>query len=140
QPCATLADPVGDNAPSQGLAASGPGGIIYAVVTGPASPHGADAAADCPRWAMSGGRTTATVDLVAAPAIDAVPTVGMTTASHTVVEGGTATDSQIETVTAYLGDYVAFVVVVTDPGAPHAPLQPDLAGTLLGKAVATLRG
>ena len=40
----------------------------------------------------------------------------MVTAIRTIVEGGTETDLHATTTTAYLGEYVAFVTVVTDPG------------------------
>lgn len=139
--CAALADPINGDAPPQGLAASGPGGIVYAVVVGSDPPPALDArvVADCSRWTMTSGASGATVDLVAAPVIDDAPTVAMSTAARTVVEGGTETDSHIESVTAYLDQFVVFVVVVTDPGAPHPPLSAEFAATLLVKAVATLR-
>jgi len=43
-------------------------------------------------------------------------------------------------VLAYLGDNVAFVVAVTDPGAPHPQLDAGFAASLLRKTVAALRG
>ena len=138
--CVALGNSIAGDEPSQGLAGSGPGGIVYAVVGHAVSPLDPGLVAECSRWSISGGRTSATVDVVPAPEIDGTPTVGMRTAVHTVVEGGTETDSRIQTVTAYLGDYVVFVVVVTDPGALQDPLPPELAATLLVKAVATLRG
>jgi Domain of unknown function (DUF5642) len=140
--CAELANPVTGDAPPAGLSGSGPGGIIYAVVAASASPPmlKSGVVAECPRWSMVSGRTTATVELTPAPSIDGVETVGMATAARTVVEGGTETDSTIETASAYLGDYLVFVAVVTDPGAPHPALPPDFAATLLVKAVAALRG
>lgn len=137
--CASLAAPVTGNTQSQGLAGSGPGGIVYVAVAA-AEPLNPGVVAACSHWTMIGGRTSATVALTPAPDIDAVPTVGMSTAARTVVEGGTETDSESQTVSAYLGDYVAYVVVVTDPGAPQPPLAPDFAATLLAKAVAALRG
>jgi hypothetical protein len=140
--CAALGNPVRGDAPPQGLAGSGPGGIVYAVVatseTSPLLDPGV--VADCSRFTITAGRTSATVDLVTAPKVDGAPTLGMSTAARTVVEGGTETDSAIETVTAYLGHDLVFVVVVTDPGATHPPLPPEFAGTMLVKAVATLRG
>ena len=140
--CAALADPVTGDAPPAGLAGSGAGGIIYAVVVASASPPVADPGviADCARFSMLAAPTSGTAELIPAPQIDDVPTVAMTTAAHTVVEGGTVTDTQIQTVTAYLGDYLAFVVVVTDPGAAHPALPPEFAARLLVKAVAALRG
>jgi Domain of unknown function (DUF5642) len=139
--CAGLANPVsGDTAP-QGLDGSGAGGTIYAVVARSTPPPVLDPAVldDCPQWSMAAGQTTASVELTPAPQIDGVPTVAMATAVRTIVEGGVATDSRIQTVTAYLDDYLAFVAVVTDPGAPQPALSPDFAATLLVKAVAALR-
>ena len=78
--------------------------------------------------------------LVPAPAIDGAATVGMATAATTVVEGGTETHSRADTFTAYLGDYVAFVTVVTDPGSPNPPLGQEFAAALLVKTVSALRG
>ena len=66
--------------------------------------------------------------------------VGMVTEAKTVVEGGTETNSRAHTVTAYLGDYLAFVTVVTDPGSPNPPLGQDFAAALLVKTVSALRG
>jgi Domain of unknown function (DUF5642) len=138
--CAALADPVAGDAPAQGLAGSGRGGIVYAVVATAASPLDRGLVAQCTRWSITGGRASATVDLVPAPEIGGAPTVGMSTAVRTVVEGGTETDAQIQTLSAYLGEYVAFVVVVTDPGAPQNQLPPDFGAELLAKVVAALRG
>ncbi|HZA09916.1 MAG TPA: DUF5642 family protein [Mycobacterium sp.] len=140
-PCSALANPVSGDEPPQGLAGSGPGGIIYAVVAASTTPLVLDPAvvAACPQWSMNAGRTTAAVELTAAPQVDAAATVGMAAATRTVVEGGTETASQIQTVSAYLDDYLAFVVVVTDPGSPQAQLPPELAATLLVRAVAELR-
>jgi hypothetical protein len=66
---------------------------------------------------MSAGHTTGVVTLVGAPAIEGAATVGMVTGSTNTVEGGVETHSHAETFTAYLGDHVAYVAVVTDPGA-----------------------
>jgi len=139
--CGELADPAAGGS-SQGLSGSGSGGIIYVAVAGASSPTGpgADVVAACGRWTMHSGRTTATVDLVAAPAIEDAVTIDMITDSRTVVEGGTETEWQASTATAYLGDHVVFVTVVTDPGSGSLELPPDFASTFLAKAVATLRG
>ncbi len=89
---------------------------------------------------MDSGRTTAVIDRFDAPPADGVPTVGMITAIRTIVEGGNETDVRATTVVAYLGEYVAFVTVVVDPGSGQPQLSPDLASKLLGQAVAALRG
>jgi hypothetical protein len=138
--CAALADPA-NGSPPEGLSGSGSGGIIYVVVA-PSASAGPDADTTdvCRHWSMDSGRTTAVVDLVDGPAIDGVPTVGMVAAVRTTVEGGTETDLRATTATAYLGDYVAFVTVVTDPGAGPPELPSDFASTFLTRAVATLRG
>jgi hypothetical protein len=89
---------------------------------------------------MDSGRTTAVLDLFDPPAIDGAPTVGIVAAVRTIVEGGTETDLRATTTTAYLGEYVAFVTVVTDPGSPNRPLGQDFASSLLVKTVSALRG
>lgn len=137
--CAALADPVGA-APATGWSASGPGGIVYAAVA--AAPGAVDpgVVAECARWTVTGGRTTGDVTLSPAPAIEDATTVSMATSSTTVVEGGTHTRSHADTAVAYLGDHVAFVTVVTDPGAPNPQLGGDFAAELIGKTVSALRG
>ncbi|SEH66129.1 hypothetical protein SAMN04489835_2580 [Mycolicibacterium rutilum] len=137
--CAALADPVGDAA-AEGWSASGPGGIVYAAVA--AAPGAMDRAVvdACGQWTVSGGRTTGTVTLAPAPPLPDATTVAMSTDSTTVVEGGTETRSHAETVTAYLGDHVAFVTVVTDPGSAHPQLSAEFAATLIDKTVSALRG
>lgn len=138
--CAALADPTAGATSTDGWSASGPGGIVYAVVA--AAPGEADPAVidECARWTISGGRTTGTVTLEPAPAIEGAPTIGMSTASKTVVEGGTETYSHADTVTAYLGDYVAFVAVVTDPGSPNPQLGSHFTADLMAETVSSLRG
>ncbi|RAV14038.1 hypothetical protein DQP55_09805 [Mycolicibacterium sp. GF69] len=138
--CAVLADPTAGATSSDGWSASGPGGIVYAVVA--AEPKDADPTVidECARWTVSGGRTTGTVTLEPAPEIAGASTVAMSTASTTVVEGGTETHSHADTVTAYLKDHVAFVAVVTDPGSPNPQLGSDFAADLMGKTVSALRG
>jgi Domain of unknown function (DUF5642) len=140
--CAALADPVGDGAGVQGLSGSGPGGIVYAVVTGspPASLNlDPGVLAECGQWTVTSGRTTATVNLIDPPHIDGVATVGMATDAKTTVEGGIETDSRARTFTAYLDGYVAFVAVVTDPGSPSPALGADFPAALLVKTVSALR-
>jgi hypothetical protein len=139
-----LAKPIaGERVAARGVAGSGAGGIVYAVVAASPTPPvllDTNVVAECPRWAVASGRTTATVDLVDAPPIDGVATLRMVTATRTLVEGGAETDSRADTATAYLGDYLAFVTVVTDPGSPQPQLPPDFASTFLVRTVATLRG
>jgi Domain of unknown function (DUF5642) len=143
EPCARLGDPVVGAATTRGWSGSGPGGIVHVVVAGsPPAQTDLDPAliTECGQWTLSAGHTSGTVTLVAAPAVDGAATLGMTTATTTVVEGGTETHSRADTVTAYLGDYVAFVTVVTDPGSPNPPLGQDFAAALLVKTVSALRG
>jgi hypothetical protein len=141
--CAALAEPVVDGATTRGWSGSGPGGIVFAVVTGsPPTTVDLDPSliAECGSWTLSAGHTSGSVTFIAAPAIDGVATVGLSTATTTVVEGGTETHSHADTFTAYLGSYVAVVTVVTDPGSPNPPLGQDLAAELLVKTVSALRG
>ncbi|MDT5012335.1 MAG: hypothetical protein QOH57_3952 [Mycobacterium sp.] len=139
--CGGLADPAAGPSSPRGLSGSGNGGIIYVVVKASASAVRPDPGAvkACSHWSMDSGRTTAIVDAFD-PAIDGVSTFGMLTAIRTVVEGGNETDLRAFTVTAYLGEYIAFVTVVTDPGSEQSALTPDLAKTMLTRTVAALRG
>jgi hypothetical protein len=139
--CTALADPA-NGAPTQGLSGSGSGEIIYVVVA-PVTPAGGPdpgVVAECRHWSMDSGRTTAISNLIDAPVIQDVPTVAMVTTIRTTVEGGNETDLHATTATAYLGDYAAFVTVVTDPGLTPSALPTDFASTFLTQAVATLRG
>ncbi|BBY45967.1 DUF5642 family protein [Mycolicibacterium celeriflavum] len=138
--CAVLVDPAADAASSSGWSASGPGGIVYSVVADAAAPLDPGTIDECGRFTVAGGRTTGSVTLGPAPVIDDAPTVALGTASTTVVEGGTETRSHANTVTAYLGDHVAFVTVVTDPGSPHPQLGSAFAATLMRETVSALRG
>lgn len=136
--CGVLADP-GAGAPVHGWSASGPGGIVYALVAGPGVaavvPEG------CADWTLTGGRTTAAVHAAAPPAITDTPTVAMSTVATTVVEGGTETRSHADTVSAYLDSgYVASVTVVTDPGSALPVLGPDTAARLLARTVTAVGG
>jgi hypothetical protein len=138
--CLALADPVADAATTRGWSASGAGGIVYAVVAGSASTLDRSLIDECGQWTVSAGRTSGSVTSLAAPAIDGAATVGLSTTATTVVEGGTETHSHVDTFTAYLGDYVAFITVVTDPGSPNPALGQDFAAELLVKTVSALRG
>jgi hypothetical protein len=139
--CSALVGPgPGNSAPGQGVSASGGGGIVYAVVA-PAPVAVDDAVvADCGQWTMASGHATADAGLVDAPRIDGAQTLGISTATTTVVESGTETDSHAATFSAYLDGYVVFVTLVTDPGLPPPPLEPQFAADLLVKTVSALRG
>jgi hypothetical protein len=141
--CGVLAGPPTDDATTKGWSGSGPGGIVHAVVTGSApAPVTFDPAVlgGCGQWTVTSGNTTGTVSLIDAPAVDGASTVGMDTVADTVVEGGTETTSAAYTFSAYLGDYLVFVTVVTDPGSPNPPLGQEFAANLLVKTVSALRG
>jgi hypothetical protein len=140
--CGALADPAGDGADGavHGWSASGPGGIVYAVVA--VAPVGLDPvlAASCGTWTLSAGHTSGVVTLVGPPAVDGASTLGMATDATTVVEGGTETHTHADTFIAYLGEHVAYVTVVTDPGVAGPALRADFASDLLVKTVAAIRG
>jgi Domain of unknown function (DUF5642) len=138
--CGAFADPVPGAAAVRGWSASGAGGIVYAVVAESAATLDRSLIDECGRWTVSAGHTGGTVEFVAAPAIDGVATVGVSASTTTVVEGGTETHSHADTFTAYLGDYVAFVTVVGDPGSPNPQLGQEFASDLLVKTVTALRG
>jgi hypothetical protein len=137
--CAGLGDPA-QGAVVHGWSASGPGGIVYAVVAD--APVGMDLALvdSCGAWSVSAGHTAGVVDVVGPPVIDGAATLAMLTDATTTVEGGIETHSHAETFIAYLGDHVAYVTVVTDPGSPGPSLEPDFASDLLVKTVAAIRG
>ena len=137
-PCGVLANPAGPGV-AQGFSASGPGGIIYAVVAETTVAFDPGLVPSCPSWALSAGRTSGTVTIVGAPTVEAAPTTGMAVETTTVVEGGTQTHSRSDTFVAYLGAYVAYVAVVTDPGSADASLGPDVAANLLVETVSAVR-
>lgn len=138
--CGALADPAAGATTTRGWSASGAGGIVYAMVAGSTATLDPSLIDDCGQWSVSAGHTSGAVTFVAAPAIDGSATVGLSTTTTTVVEGGTETHSHADTFTAYLGDYVAFVTVVSDPGSPNPPLGQGFAADLLVKTVSALRG
>jgi hypothetical protein len=143
-PCAALADPAPADPGARGYSASGPGGTVYVVVAVPerGAPD-AELIGDCARWTMTFKHTMGEVTLAPmseAPHIDGADTIAMTVGTRTVVESGTETDGRAVTAQAYLGDHVAFVTLVTDPGSPHPPLDSQFAGDLLVATVAALRG
>jgi hypothetical protein len=138
-PCGGLADPAGDGV-VHGWSASGPGGIVYTVVADATVTLDAALVDSCGTWTVSAGHTGGVVNLVAAPAIDGAASFGMITDATTTVEGGIETHSHAETFTAYLGEHVAYVTVVTDPGSAAPSLGPGVASDLLVKTVAAIRG
>jgi hypothetical protein len=138
--CGALADPAADAATTRGWSASGTGGIVYAAVAGSAATLDPSLIDECGQWTVSAGHTSGSVTFAAAPAIDGAATVGLSATTTTAVEGGTETHSHADTFTAYLGDYVAFITVVTDPGSPNPALGQDFAAELLVKTVSALRG
>ncbi|MCB0948385.1 MAG: DUF5642 family protein [Mycobacterium sp.] len=140
--CLVLAAPAVDPATKRGWSASGPGGIVYAVVARSSSPElpGAALVGDCAHWTLRSGHTAGTVTAQPGPAIEAAQTVAMSAAVTTVVEGGTQTRSRADTFVAYLAGYVCFIVLVTDPGSPNPTLGPGFAAELLVNVVSALRG
>jgi hypothetical protein len=135
-----LGDPAAGAEKPRGWSASGAGGIVYAVVAASTATLDPALLDECGQWAVSAGRTSGSVALASAPEIDGATTVGLSTTATTAVEGGTETHSHADTFTAYLGGYVAFVTVVTDPGSPNPALGQDFAAELLVKTASALRG
>lgn len=141
--CTRLADPgKGREQSAQGVAGSGSGGIVDAVVVtlpGPVDfPH--DLITACGQWTMTAGRTAARVHLIDAPHIDGAESLGMLVDIKSFVESGTEIDSRAYTFTAYLDNYYAFTTLTTDPGSALPALPPRFAADLLVKTVSTLRG
>jgi hypothetical protein len=138
-PCGALADPAGDGA-VHGWSASGPGGIVHAVVAVAQAALDPAAIDACGTWTLVAGPTSADVRLVGPPAVEGAATLGMATDATTVVEGGTETHTHADTFVAYLDGYVAYVTVITDPGAAGPALPADFASGLLVETVAAVRG
>jgi hypothetical protein len=142
--CAVLADPAaGHGQSAQGISGSGAGGIVYAVVAAtPTGPVSLDRslAAQCRQWSMVSGRARARVHLVDPPRIDGAETLGMAADITTSAEGGNEIDSRANTFTAYLGDYYAFITLISDPGSSQLALTPQFGAELLVKTVLALRG
>lgn len=126
-----------DPASARGWTASGPGGIVHAVVADITAPI---EGADCGAWTVTGGHSSATVTRLDAPAIDGARTTGMTASVATVVEGGTETQAHADTFAAELDNHRCTVTVITDPGSPNAALDTGFAAELLVKTVSALRG
>jgi Domain of unknown function (DUF5642) len=141
-PCAALADPGnGRDQSAQGVSASGPGGIINAVVVALPDPVDLDQniVDACGQWTMSAERTKASVRLSDPPHIDGAETLGMVVDTKSSVESGTEIDSRTYTFIAYLGSYYAFTTLTTDPGSAQPTLPAQFAADLLVKTVSTLR-
>jgi Domain of unknown function (DUF5642) len=140
QPCGRLATAGVSHDAARGLSASGPGGILYvAVIDQPEAVVDPALLAQCATWTISSEHSSGLVRLGDPPPVDHAQTTAMTAAIRTVVESGTETASLAYTYSAYADDHVVFVVLVTDPGAAVAPLDPQFAADLLVKAVAALR-
>lgn len=137
--CVSLVTPITSDVPVNGWSASGPGGIAYVVVAEanvgfePAIPAG------CAPWTMFTDHTDAVIAFTDSPVIAGTTTLGLTTDMTSKVEGGTETHSRAQTFVAYLGAYVAYAVVVTDPGASGPPLEPGFASNLLVETVSAIR-
>lgn len=137
--CATLVEPAAGGS-AQGLSGSGDGGLLYVVVVAGSAAWDSALTAQCAHWQMAYGRSSATAELVPAPRIEGVDTVGVSATIRTVVESGRETETRAQTFSSYLGEHVVFVTLVVDPASPHPPLPPQAAADLLVKSVAALRG
>jgi Domain of unknown function (DUF5642) len=140
--CAALADPAaGHTESAQGVSGSGAGGVIYAVVAQlRAARLDAAVLTGCSRWTVINGRARSDVRLIDAPHIDGAETVALASETSTSAEGGMRIGSHAETFVAYLSDFYAFTLLVTDPGSTNSPLPAQFAVDLLGKTVSALRG
>lgn len=138
--CGALAVPAGEDANVRGWSGSGLGGIVYVAVAEARVGLDPGLVGECGTWTLSAGHTSGAVTLVAAPTVDDAATLGMSSDATTRVEGGTETRSHADTFIAYLGEYVVYVTVVTDPGAIGPPLDAAFAAGLLSTTVSALRG
>jgi hypothetical protein len=137
--CGALGDPAQGNPQVRGWSASGPGGIVYAVVADEVTELDATVGGDCARWTVTSGHTSGTVATIQGPDIEAATTVGMSVDTITVVEGGSETRSTADTFVAHLAEHVVHVTVVGDPGSTTQALGPEFASQLLSSAVSALR-
>lgn len=136
--CSALAAVAPDTS-TRGWAASGPGGIVYALVAPGAAPT-AEVRGDCATWTLAGGRTTAAVTLGDGPPIADAQTATMTAVVTTSVENGTETHSHASTLVAYIDDLAVSVTVITDPGSDATRLPEQQPAQLLDAAVRAIRG
>ncbi len=133
--CGALADPVADAATTRGWSASGAGGIVYAVVTGsPTATLDPSLIDECGQWTVSAGNTSGSVNVGRRrpPSTARRPSA----CPPRPRPSSRAAPKPIRTprhFTAYLGDYLAFVTVVTDPGSPNPPLGQDFAAEFAGE-------
>lgn len=132
--CGALAD-VGAGA--RGWSASGPGGIVYALVATGVEPA-AEQRRQCAVWTL-GGRSTGAIAVADGPLIPDVPTMSLTADITTRVENGTETHSHARTLLAYVEALAISVTVVTDPGSGAPDLPESLPAELLGAAVQAIR-
>jgi hypothetical protein len=138
--CAGLVTPISADTPVNGWSASGSGGIVYVVVAAANVGMGPEIRDNCVPWTMSTDHTDAVIAFTDVPAIATAATLGFTTDLTTSVEGGTETHSRAQTLVAHLDEYVAYVVVVTDPGASGPALEEGFASNLLVTTVSAIRG
>jgi hypothetical protein len=136
--CAALADPAPTDSDARGISASGPGGTVF-ILAADAAGGPPDAAGGCDAWTMRYGHTTAEVTRSAPPDVEDSRTLAWRAVARTVVESGSATLTDAATMIAYLDAHVVVVIVVTDPGSTHPPLDSSFADGLLAAAVTALR-
>ncbi|MGV0793633.1 DUF5642 family protein [Mycolicibacterium sp. XJ1819] len=98
-------------------------------------------ASNCQKVGFAGGQVRGLIQVVEAPQIDGVETLGVHRVVQTAVDGRPRT-GQVYT---YLANFGPFLVVVTAnplvvPGQPVAPVNTERAGELLTEAVAAVKG
>lgn len=130
---------VADGATARGWSASGPGGIVYALVV-PGVLPARELMDGCGNWSLVGGRASASVAVHDGPSVPDTTTLAITADVATRVENGTETRSRATTLVAYVDTLAISVTVVTDPGAAGQPLPEQLPQQLLGAAVRAIRG
>ena len=138
-PCMPLADPAPTDRAARGLSASGRGGTIFVLVAAADGPPRPDVLSECGGWTMAFGHTIAEVTRTRNPSIAGADTLAWQAVARTVVESGNATITHTSGAVAYFDHHVAVVILVTDPGSPHPPLDPGFATGLLATAVTELR-
>ncbi len=113
--------------------------VVIAVETSAGVPL-ADPGKDCTRVAFSGGQLRGGIEVIEAPHIAGVHTLGVHRVLQAVVAGAVRT-GELYDYSAQFGDYQVIVIAnpLVIPDQPVAPVDTDRARDLLVKAVAAVR-
>lgn len=124
------------------VAAEGDSGryITIAMETSKSLPFN-DPGRGCERVGFIGGKVQGMVEVVEAPHIDGVRTIGVRRIRQVVIDGQPRAGGELYTYTAHFGNYQVIVTAnqVVKKGQPSAPIDTERARNLLTAAVAAVR-